>query len=356
MTRSNSPIPLRPDVSAVARSERRSFVRACVAIALGTRRGAEPSRIVKTWSDDYRAEAILKAASSAITTTSASALQLTSTTVLPLLAPASASARLLAMARPLDLNGLHAIKLPYIGQSGRPPAVFVAEDTPGPVVDLTTSTVTLGPACKLFVMTALTREMMMASASNAEAIFSDALAVSAAQSLDAALFSNAAATTSTPAGLLNGVVPIAAVTGGGVVAMAGDLSALAGAIGAAGINPDEMIVITTPALAVKIRTLASPRFTNVVLSSSSLAAGDVVAIVKEGLATGYDGGVEVDASTQATVHYEATTPLPIVDGSGVVAHPVYSAMQTDTTVLRIRGRAAWTVHPGAIASISGAAW
>ena len=304
-----SPIPLRPDVSAVARAERRSFVRACVAIALGSKRGAEPGRIVKSF-DDARAEMILKAASSAITTTSASALQLTSTTVLPLLAPASASARLLAMARPLDLNGLHAIKLPYIGQSGRPPAVFVAEDTPGPVVDLTISTVTLGPTCKLFILTALTREMMMASASNAETIFSDALAVSAAQSLDAALFSNAAATSSTPAGLLNGVTSIPSAAATGAAGVAADLALLAGAIGSAGIDPSSMVVVTTPALAVKIRTLASPKLDNVILGSSSLAAGDVVAIVPQGLATGYDGGVEVElehASHSALRGDHATT-------------------------------------------------
>ena len=82
----------------------------------------------------------------------------------------------------------------------------------------------------------------------------------------------------------------------------------------------------------------------------------MIAIVREGLATGYDGSVEIDVSTEATLHYEATTPLPIVDGAGVVAAPVYNAFQQDMSVLRIRGRAAWTVHPGAIAQITGAAW
>ena len=54
--------------------------------------------------------------------TTASALQLTATTML---APASASARLLAPARPLDLAGVASIRLPYIGISGRPVAPFV---------------------------------------------------------------------------------------------------------------------------------------------------------------------------------------------------------------------------------------
>ena len=38
-----TPIPLRPDRDALARAERRSFVRACTAMALGSKRGVEPS-------------------------------------------------------------------------------------------------------------------------------------------------------------------------------------------------------------------------------------------------------------------------------------------------------------------------
>ena len=46
--------------------------------------------------------------------------QLQATAVLPMLAPASASARLLAAASSLDLAGVATIKLPFIGASGRP--------------------------------------------------------------------------------------------------------------------------------------------------------------------------------------------------------------------------------------------
>ena len=351
-----TPIPLRPDAGALARSERRSFVRACTAIALGAKQGIEPARILKRWSDDPRADLILRAASSPATTSSASALGLQSTRVLAQLAPAAASARLLAMATTLDLSGLQSIRLPFIGFAGRPPPPFVLEGDPGSVVDLTVSATILGPVKKLLILSALTREMSEASASNAEVIIGDALALSSEQSLDAVLFSNAAATPSTPAGILNGVTPITAATGGGVTAMAGDLAALAGAIGAAGINPDDAVFITTPTLATKIRILASPKFTNTVLSSSALAAGTVIAIVPRGLATGYSGAVKVEVSTEATLNFEATTPLPIVDGSGVLAKPVYNAFQMEMTVLKIRGDAAWTVHPGAIAQVTGAAW
>jgi hypothetical protein len=342
-------------MSALARAERRSFVRACTAMMLGARQGVAPERVLKTW-DDPRAEKILKAASGAATTASGAALQLTSTTILPLLAPASASARVLALARSLDLSGLQAIKLPYIGVAGRPPAVFVAEDSPGPVVDLVTSATTLGPTKKLLILAALTREMTTASASNAEVIVSDALALSVAQGLDTALFSNAAATASAPAGLLNGITPMPSTGTTGAAGVADDIALLAGAIANAGINPDDMTIITNPAMGMKLRTLASPLLTNVVMSSSSIVDGTLIGIVARGLATGYDGGVEIDASKEAAVHFEQTTPLPIVDGSGVVGHPVYSAMQSDVSVLKIRGRAAWAVHPGAVAQVTGAEW
>jgi hypothetical protein len=348
-------IPFRPDRDALAADHRRSFVRACVALMLGARQGTAPERIIRSW-DDPRAELILRAATSATTTSSASALQLQTTAILPLLAPASASARLLAMARPLDLAGLASIRLPFIGQSGRPPVPFVAEGSPGEVVNLILSAVVLGPTKKLRILSALTREMAQASAANAETIIGDALAASAAQSLDSVLFSNAAAAASAPAGILFGVTPIPSAGTTGAAGVADDLAQLAGAIGSAGINPDDMVIVTTPALAMKIRVLASPKFTNVVLSSSSLAAGTVIALVKEGLATGYDGSVEIAASNETLVHTEDTAPLDLVSAGGVVAAPQRSAWQTDTTILRITGDAAWTVHPGSVSAVTGASW
>ena len=145
-----TPISLRPDRAAYAREQRRALVQTCVAIGLGARQGIPPARILKGF-DNPRADLILKAVSDPAATTSAStaALQLTTTRVLPMLAPASASARLLALATTLDLSGLQAIKLPLIGQSGRPPVAFTLEGDPMQVVDLTVGAVTLGPARSL---------------------------------------------------------------------------------------------------------------------------------------------------------------------------------------------------------------
>lgn len=353
----SAPIPLRADPAALARAERRSFVRAATAIVLGSRHGApHPEEIVKTWGDDAMAGRVLRAASSP--TSTASYPQMQATAVLPMLAPASASARLLAAAGALDLAGIASIRLPFIGAAGRPPVPFVAEGAPGPVVDLVVSATVLGPARKLLILAALTRETQEASAGTAERVISDALAAAAEQSLDSALLGNAAASAIQPAGILFGVTAIPSSGKLGAEGVADDLALLAGAIGGAGINPDQMIVITTPGLAVKIRVLCGIRFANMILSSSTLAAGVVIGIVPAGLVTAYSGNVSIEASKAAVVHFEDTTPLDIIGGTTgpVPASPSKSAFQTDMTILKIRGECAWVVHPGAVASISGAGW
>jgi len=85
--------------------------------------------------------------------------------------------------------------------------------------------------------------MIQASASNAEKIIADALTISVAQSLDAALFSANAATASTPAGILNGVTAIPSAAKTGAEGVADDLALITGAIGAAGINPDDAVLL-----------------------------------------------------------------------------------------------------------------
>src|SRR5262249_35517706 len=176
------------------------------------------------------------------------------------------------------------------------------------------------------------------------------------QSMDAALFSTAAATAAAPAGLLNGVVSVASSGTTGVEGVADDLGKLAKAIGDAGINPDDMVIITTPKLAKKLRVLASPKLTDPVLSSSSIADGDVIGIVPRGLITGYDGSTTIEVSRASSIHFEDTTPAEIVSSPGAVAAPTKSAFQQDFLVLKVRGLCAWTVHTGAIAHVTGAAW
>jgi hypothetical protein len=129
---------------------------------------------------------------------------------------------------------------------------------------------------------------------------------------------------------------------------------LAGAIGANGIGADDMVVVTTPDLATRLRVLASPKFENTVLSSAMLVAGTVIGIVPRGLAVGYVGKVDVATSAAAAIHFD-TAPLPI-SAPGSLAVPVQSAFQQALRILRIRARCAWVIQPGAIAVLDGANW
>ena len=74
-----------------------------------------------------------------------------------------------------------------------------------------------------------------------------------AMSFDASLFSNAAATTASPAGILNGVAALTATAGGGELAMMTDLAALAAAISGATAN---LAFATNPAQAHRIPAAA----------------------------------------------------------------------------------------------------
>ena len=353
----NAPIPLRPDPGALASSQRCSFVRAATAMALASKNRQRPDAILgKAWPDDSVAPRILKAAQTPTTSTGFPAMQ--AMRVLPMLAPQAASARLLGLASSVDLAHVATVRVPYIGATGRPVVPFIEEAKPMPVVDLTTSGIVVGPVKKLLIGSALTNEVQNSSGDVASTIIGGALSASAEQSMDALLFSNAAATAAAPAGLLDGVTAIPSAATQGAQGIADDLALLAQAIADSGINADDMIIVTTAAPATKLRVLASLKFSNEVLSSSSVPAGEVIAIAAGGLVTGYDGTVTIEVTEEPTLHFEDTAPADISTpgAPSVVAYPVKSIWQTDSLALKVRGWCAWAVHPGAVAWITGAAW
>ncbi|WP_369725153.1 hypothetical protein AB8Z38_11570 [Bradyrhizobium sp. LLZ17] len=351
-------IPLRPDPGALLSSQRRSFIRAATAVALASRDRQRPDAILaKAWPDDATAPRMLKGATSP-TTSGGGYPQVQTIAVLPMLAPSSASARLLELASSVDLAGVSSVAVPYIGASGRPVVPFVEEGKPMPVVDMTISGIRVGPVKKLLIGSALTNELQNASNDTASTIIGGALATSAEQSMDALLLSAAAATAAAPAGILEGVAAIPSAGTSGAEGIANDLALLAESIASNGIGADEMIVITTPALATKLRCLVSLKFSNEVLSSSSIPAGEVIAVAAGGLVTGYDGGVTIEVSEEPTLHFEdaAPTDISIPGAPAAVAAPTISIWQTDSLAVKVRGWCAWAVHPGAVAYVTGAAW
>jgi hypothetical protein len=346
--------------------QRRSFNRAVAAMAMTTTRGRtsqgpRADEVLRdNWRDDDAARQILKAASSPLTTSGFAAIQ--STRVLPQLAPDAASSKLLAMGNQFDLTGINSFKLPWIGYTGRPATpMFVAEGAPAPVPNLATSAAILGPVCKVLIIAGVSGELQSGSAETAERVIAEALATSVEQSQDAKLFSADAAVAGTsPAGLLNGLTPLTSVGAatGGAAALADDLGLLAKTISQHGISTDDLIYVTTAAIATKIRTLAGPFFADVVMSSAAIPDGEIIAIIPQSLATGFAGEVQVETSIAAPLHFESATPLPIgtVGTPNVVAAPTHSAFQEYLILVKLRGRMAWAVQPNAVCYMTGVAW
>jgi hypothetical protein len=349
----NTPIPLRADPGALRQAERRSFMRAAAATFIGHRDREDAVKVLRrSWADDG-AERVLKAAMAPSGTADYPAAQ--ANRVLPLLAPSSASGRLLALATSIDMSGYATIAVPWIAASSIAPPAFIAEGAPAPLVNLTTARSILGPTRKLLVLAAFTDEIQNASVPVAESIISQALSIATERALDGALFGNAAATAVAPAGLLFGLTPIASAATEGAAGVADDFGLLAAAIGQV-TNVDDMVIITTPNLATRARVLVGLRFSNPIFSSSTIPAGTVIAVAPVGLVAGYDGSVQIEVSSTAALHFESSSPQDIVGGTGTPAFPVKSSYQDAFSSVRVKCRCAWVALPSAVASFTGADW
>jgi hypothetical protein len=155
-------------------------------------------------------------------------------------------------------------------------------------------------------------ELQMASAETAASVIGQALAISAAQAMDAALFSANAATAIAPAGILHGVTAIPSAGGTGAPGVADDLALLAQAISNNGIAIDDLIIVTTASLGTKIRVLAGPHFADAVPTSAYIPAGTVIGVIPQGLAAGYAGIAEIETSTLSA--------SPMERGGRIITH------------------------------------
>jgi hypothetical protein len=112
---------------------------------------------------------------------------------------------------------------------------FVAEGAALPIKQDVFANTTVGPTRKMALGVALTAELEFSNPETATAVIQTAMREQAGKSLDAAVFSTAAADSTRPAGILNGVTPITASTATPLdQAMFRDIEALVGAIADAG--------------------------------------------------------------------------------------------------------------------------
>jgi hypothetical protein len=183
---------------------------------------------------------------------------------------------------------------------------------------------------------------------------------SIALAFDAAIFGDAAADASQPAGLLNGVAAeTASVLTPASEAMLADVQTLASAVAPiAGNHP--IVFIAAPAQAVALRLFAQ-RVGYQVLSSGALADRTVIAVASNALASAFDPTPRFEASDQAVLHMD-TAPTQLSGNATAtpvaMAYPMRSMFQEDSIALKTTLKVAWALrNAGGIAWIDGdTAW
>jgi hypothetical protein len=294
---------------------------------------------------------VIKAASAPATTTTtgwAKELSPTVAAFLSNLTPLSAGAALLERVLNLSLDGVGALNIPDL--STLPLADFVKQGSSIPVINATTRIQCSLEPHKFAVIVVLTNEML--ASSNAEQLMKTALLESAAPSLDRRLFdANPAVPDLRPAGLLNGITPIAATAGGGYAAMIGDLNKLANAIAPKSGNGGMTFVAAAPqAISVALQLVQGPPWP--LLTSTSLPAGTVIAIANAGVVAAAGELPQIDQLKAASLQMSDTPSADLMTGGAVQV-----GFQNDTTALRLRWPISWAVRDkGAIAVVQNTTW
>ena len=344
------PLPLRIDAGALVASERRSFLRATTALAIAAVRKTDPAAVLKaTWPDDRGAAIVLRAASSPTTTANFPVQNIIG--LFQSIAPKSAALELFNAGRTVDLTGINSVVIPR-AVAPLPVSPFVAEGAPGPVVMGLTGSFSVGQCRKLLIMAGVTRELDQASPQVAVNIVATILGDCIAASLDAVAFGSAAATAAAPAGLFNNVVPLtpSASATPPINAMYEDVGNLAGAIGDAGIDVNDLVFIGGPKQATAMKMFLGPHFDYPILASQALK-NCLAAVAVPALAAAYADLPQVEATMESTLQYSNT---PAADP--LTAGPTLSAFQQELINIKLRGRAAWAVAPGGAQIVANVTW
>jgi hypothetical protein len=297
----------------------------------------------RLWPNDKATPLLLRAAINPTSTTNASALAVdTAADFVGALAPISAAAKLIALGMRVSLDGINSVSIPR-RQGGKPATAvgWVTQGAPIPVKQYTLDHATLGPTCKLALLVGVTREL--AEYADGDSVIMTLVREDLAASLDASIFSNAAAVAGTrPAGLFVGATVIGGAAAG-ADAMATDLEKLAGAVLDAG--GSEVVFIASPkqAAAIQLRMLTPnpPR----VWSCPALPAGTIAAVEPSAFVSAFGPVPKIRASKEATPQFD-TNPTP-----DVIAAPMRSAWQTDTIIIRAILDATWCMRATGMVSV-----
>jgi hypothetical protein len=269
------------------------------------------------------------------------------------LAPGSAASQLMAAGLQVSLDGRAMLQLPSYLVSGANAGKWVLEGAPIPVVDAAFATGLQLEPRKLAVISVITRELSIHSdiMNILRAIVPRAIDLA----LDVAAFSTNADDGTTPGGVLAGVADSGASAASGQAALIEDVSTLTAALAALG-GGTNIIFITDPAAAMRMRLWAPPRFTSPILASAAITTDTLVAVEASAFVSAFLPGAEISASTEALVTLENTTPLPIVNAGSTPAPNVRSLYQTDCVALRTIFRGNFGLIGGLVARVASVAW
>jgi Phage capsid family len=294
------------------------------------------------------------ATSPAMTTVATWAAELTQSPVGGLLLAIVKQSAYAALASRTQAFVIEGEGLPKVVVGGEINAAWIAEGSPANVFKGSLAALSLTP--KKLVSIAVMTEELLSYGINTAATLRTLMSNGIASALDAAFFSTSAATSSTPAGILNGVsaTTASAATPAEAAAVA-DLRALLLAL----TSPSDVVFVTTPARALALSTIMPAGWPYPVLSSNALPAARVICVDASGLIAAHSTVPRFSASTEATLHEEDTTPLALgsgAQGSGVLATPMRSTFQTDVVAVRAILWAAWAVRSGGVAYLDASGW
>ena len=353
------PIPLRPDRHALERDQRRTLHRLMAATTLAKLHGTTIDKVVEqNWPNDTHTKAAVNVATTANTTTLVPVIVGPALTGL---APSSAAARLFEHPSiiKLDFKGVAQYAIPR--GATVPTPIFIAEAAPFPMHQLAFASTVVGPPKKILLGSAMTSEMEFSSGNTLASVVGTLLAEQASLSFDTAVFDAVAGDAARPAGLLNGLSPIAPTAAGGNTPyerLSTDLANMANAISAAGISITDLVLVAGAGAAVKLKLLTGEKFDYEILPTTGLPATTVVAIAPAGLAVGFTGAPVVELSKDALVHFE-TVPAQIgtAGSPNAIAAPTRSLWQQDMLALKVRLSGTWAVvKPGAVQVVNSVTW
>src|SRR5262249_32074821 len=202
-----------------------------------------------------------------------------------------------------------------------------------------------------------TRDVFEHSLPNIEQLVGATLREAAGASLDAVLFGTAAGDATQPPGLLNGI----AATGSSALtvdseAMFDDLGTLIGLVApVAGASPIAIVASPKQAAAIRLREPAIAQGYEV-FSSSALAAGTVVVVAMNAVASAFDSVPRLETSFEALLHMD-TSPSPISTTTTAVAAPTRRRDQIECGGLRLILECGWGLRTSTgLAYVTGAVW